>query len=140
MAQLEIIDSLDHMLVINTDKSLKWSNDGMIRFADNKDGEIIEAWRKSTYNNFAKEVKCSVLPVSSNNVFITEHEKFDVKNVITTPNNSKVLDFGQNIAGYISFKLIAKKGQKIKLRFGEMFDEKGEFTQKIFNVLIRNVL
>lgn len=118
------------MLVINTDKSWKWSNDRMIRFADNKDGEIIETWRKPTYNNFAKEVKCSVLPVSSNNVFITEHEKFDVKNVITTPNNSKVLDFGQNIAGYISFKLIAKKGQKIKLRFGEMFDEKGEFTQK----------
>lgn len=94
LAQLEIIDSLDHMLVINTDKSWKWSNDGMIRFADNKDGEIIEAWRKPTYNNFAKEAKYSVLPVSSNNVFITEHEKFDVKNVITTPNNSKVLDFG----------------------------------------------
>lgn len=130
LAQLEIIDSLVHMLVINTDKSWKWSNDGMIRFADNKDGEIIEAWRKPTYNNFAKEVKCSVLPVSSNNVFITEHENFDVKNVIITPNNSKVLDFGQNIAGYISFKLIAKKGQKIKLRFGEMFDENGEFTQK----------
>ena len=131
-AQLEITDKSGKATVIGTDKSWKWSNDGKIRFADNKDGEIIEAWRKPSYSGFAKETKCDVLPVSSNNVPVTEHEKFSVKNVITTPNGAKVLDFGQNIAGYLSFSLNAKKGQKIKLRFGEMFDENGEFTQKNF--------
>lgn len=40
-----------------------------------------------------------------------------------------VLDFGQNIAGFLSFRLNAKAGQKIKLRFGEMLDASGEFTQ-----------
>lgn len=135
-AQLEITDKSGYKSIIGTDKTWAWSKDGEIRFADNKDGEIVEAWRAPSYSGFAKETKCDVVPVASNNVPVTEHEKFSVKNVITTPNGAKVLDFGQNIAGYISFSLNAKKGQKIKLRFGEMFDENGEFTQK--NVQCRN--
>lgn len=131
-AQLEITDKSGNKAVIGTDKTWAWSNDGEIRFADNKDGEIIEAWRTPSYSGFAKETKCDVTPVSSNNVPVTEHERFSVQKVITTPGGAKVLDFGQNIAGYISFAVMAKKGQKIKLRFGEMFDENGEFTQKNF--------
>ncbi len=132
LAQLEITDKSGNRSIIDTNKTWSWSNDGEIRFADNKDGEIIEAWRTPSYSGFAKETKCDVVPVASNNVPVTEHERFSVKNVITTPNGAKVLDFGQNIAGYISFAVTAKKGQKIKLRFGEMFDENGEFTQKNF--------
>ena len=129
-AQLEITDKSGNRSIIGTDKTWKWSDDGKIRFADNKDGEIVEGWREPSYRGFAKETKCDVTPVSSNNVPVTEHEKFFVKQVITTPGGKKVLDFGQNIAGYISFAVTAKKGQKIKLRFGEMFDKNGEFTQK----------
>ena len=131
-AQLEITDPSGNRLMIGTDQTWAWSNDGKIRFADNKDGERIEAWREPSYSGFAKETKCDVVPVASNNVPVTEHERFSVKNVITTPGGAKVLDFGQNIAGYLSFAVTAKKGQKIKLRFGEMFDENGEFTQKNF--------
>ena len=131
-AQLEITDKSGNKAVIGTDQTWAWSNDGEIRFADNQDGEIIEVWRTPSYSGFAKETKCDVVPASSNNVPVTEHERFSVQKVITTPGGAKVLDFGQNIAGYISFAVNAKKGQKIKLRFGEMFDENGEFTQKNF--------
>lgn len=131
-AQLEITDKSGNKVVIGTDQTWAWSNDGAIRFADNKDGERVEAWREPSYSGFAKETKCDVTPVSSNNVPVTEHEKFSVQKVITTPGGAKVLDFGQNIAGYLSFAVTAKKGQRIKLRFGEMFDENGEFTQKNF--------
>ena len=130
--QLEITDKSGNKAVIGTDQTWAWSNDGKICFADNKDGEIVEAWREPSYGGFAQETKCDVTPVSSNNVPVTEHERFAAVNVITTPDGAKVLDFGQNIAGYISFAVMAKKGQKIKLRFGEMFDENGEFTQKNF--------
>lgn len=131
-AQLEITDKSGNKAVIGSDKTWAWSNDGKIRFADNKDGEIVEAWRTPSYGGFAQETKCDVTPASSNNVPVTEHERLSVQKVITTPGGAKVLDFGQNIAGYISFAVMAKKGQKIKLRFGEMFDENGEFTQKNF--------
>lgn len=130
LAQLEITDKSGYKSIIGTDKTWAWSNDGNIRFADNKDGEVVEAWSMPSYGDFAKQTNCDVVPVSSNNVPVTEHERFSVKNVITTASGAKVLDFGQNIAGYITFAVTAKKGQKIKLRFGEMFDEKGEFTQK----------
>ncbi len=131
-AQLEITDKTGKVTIVGTDKTWAWSDDGKIRFADNKDGEVVEAWRVPSYSGFAKETKCDVMPVSSNNVPVTEHERFTVKQVVTTPGGAKVLDFGQNIAGYISFAVMAKRGQKIKLRFGEMFDENGEFTQKNF--------
>ena len=129
-AQLEITDKSGNRSIIGTNKTWAWSSDGKIRFADNKDGEVVEAWQAPSYGGLAKETKCDVVPVSSNNVPVTEHERFSVKNVIATPSGAKVLDFGQNIAGYISFAVTAKNGQKIKLLFGEMFDENGEFTQK----------
>ncbi len=128
--QLEIIDSANKKTLILSDRTWSHSNDGPIRFADNKDGEKIQAWRTPSYQENAKETKYGLLPVSSNNVEIKEHERFSVKNVIITPSGKSVLDFGQNIAGYISFHVNAKKGQKIHLRLGEMLDEKGEFTQK----------
>ena len=40
------------------------------------------------------------------------------------------MDFGQNFAGYVSFKVEAEKGKIITLRFGEMLTTEGEFTQK----------
>ena len=129
LAQLEMTfdDGIKETVV--TDESWDWSNDGPIRFADNKDGEVVEAFRTPLYNGHAKLTKHSVIPSASNNVPVKEHETFKPK-IIVTPSGKKVLDFGQNIAGYISFTLIAKVGQKILLRFGEMLDSDGEFTQK----------
>lgn len=126
--QLELTGADGKVVVICSDQSWSWSNDGPIRFADNKDGEIVEAFRQPSYEGKAKVVQCKVIPTASNNVPITEHETF-TPSVITTPRGSKVLDFHQNIAGYISFSLNAQNGQIIKLRFGEMFDKDGEFTQ-----------
>ena len=129
LAQLEITCEDGSVQKIITDDSWDWSNDGPIRFADNKDGEIVDANVTATYGGKAKLTSHSVIPTSSNNVFVTEHEKLTAK-IIHTPTGKTVLDFGQNIAGYVQFKLNAHVGQKIKLRFGELLDENGEFTQK----------
>lgn len=130
IAQLELIGQDGKITYICTDGTWLWSNDGAIRFADNQDGEKVEAYRLPTYKSNAKVTKHNVMPTASNNVPLIEHEKFSVNNVIKTPKGATVLDFGQNIAGYITFELNAKKGQKVFLRFGEMFDKDGEFTQK----------
>lgn len=129
LAQLELTDSIGNISRICTDESWSWSNDGSITFADNKDGEIVDACKKPTCSGNAKIVKCKVVPTASNNVYITEHETFKPK-LITTQKGAKVLDFGQNIAGYIAFTVRAKAGDKITLRFGEMLTKEGEFTQK----------
>ncbi len=129
LAQLEITHGDGGVQTVITDESWDWSDDGPIRFADNKDGEIVNANTAPTYSGKAKLTKHSVTPTASNNVPVTEHERLNAK-LITTPSGKTVLDFGQNIAGYAEFKLNARAGQKITLRFGELLDENGEFSQK----------
>ncbi len=128
LAQLELTLEDNIRVTIVTDGAWNWSNDGPIRFADNKDGEIVEAWRAPSYTGKAKVTSHPVVPSASNNVPVTEHEHF-TPTVITTPSGKTVLDFGQNIAGYIAFTVRAKEGQRVFLRFGEMLDKNGEFTQ-----------
>lgn len=140
LAQLEITLMDGSVRIIGTDGSFRWSNEGPIRFADHKDGEIVDARRESGFFpkgtsrtsapwGNAKVTACDVVPTASDNVWIREKERFLPK-VITTPAGKTVLDFGQNIAGYIEFTITAKEGQEVFLRFGEMLDENGEFTQK----------
>lgn len=129
LAQLELTLADGTVQRICSDSSWQWSNDGSIRFADNKDGEVVEAFRQPSYSGKVKVTSHTVVPTASNNVYLTEHERFSPR-VITTPSGEKVLDFGQNIAGYVEFTVKAKRGQRIFLRFGEMLNAQGEFTQK----------
>ncbi len=130
LVQLELTGQDGKTTFICTDETWSWSNDGVIHFADNQDGEKVEAYRVPTYNGNAKITKHTIVPSASNNVIVTEHERLTVKEIIKTPKGAIVLDFGQNIAGYIEFNVNASKGQKIFMRFGEMLDKNGEFTQK----------
>ncbi|MDD7739196.1 MAG: family 78 glycoside hydrolase catalytic domain [Lachnospiraceae bacterium] len=129
LAQLEITRSDGSVQIIATDESWEWSNDGPIRFADNKDGEVVDAARVPGYTDRAKITSHPVIPTASDNVAVTEQERLKPKR-ITTPSGRTVLDFGQNIAGYAEFTVTARAGQRIFLRFGELLDENGEFTQK----------
>ena len=127
--QLEVTLTNGEGVTVCTDDSFDWSDDGAVRFADNKDGEIYDARLKPSYNCKAKLAKCAVLPSASNNVSIKEHEHLSGKMIIT-PSGKRVIDFGQNIAGYVKLDFTAKDGQQLKLRFGEMLDQDGEFTQR----------
>ena len=128
LAQLEVYNQ-DKIETIITDNTWSWSNDGPIRFADNKDGEIVDANLVPSYSKKAKVTSCNIVPQASNNVYITEHEEFS-PTLIKTPSGKLVLDFKQNIAGIIAFKVKGNKGDKIVLKMGELIDKNGEFTQK----------
>ena len=127
--QLEIEYEDGSKECIVSDESWQWSNDGAIRQADNKDGEVVEAYRQPSYNGKAKVVSYEVIPTASNNVEVKENETFKPK-LIISQKGKKILDFGQNFAGYVSFMVNAKEGDKITLRFGEMLTKEREFTQK----------
>lgn len=129
LAQLEVTHSDGTAQVICSDDTWAWSNDGPIRFADNKDGEMVDARLQPSYTGRARIASHPVVPSASNSVPVTEHERLTPK-LITTPAGKTILDFGQNIAGYVSFTLCAEAGQRVFLRFGEMLDGQGEFTQK----------
>lgn len=135
IAQFEIYYTDGRTETVLTDESWDWSNDGPIRFADNKDGEIVEAFRTPTYLEKAKVTSHNVLPQASNNVPVTEHERFH-PTITAAPNGKKLLDFGQNIAGYVCFRVHAHLGQRLVWRFGEMLDESGNLT--LDNIQCRN--
>ncbi len=135
LLQLEITYEDGTTETVVTDRSWQWSDDGPIRFADQKDGEIVEAFREPTYAGHAKETTHNVLPTASDNVPVTEHEHFHPV-VTTAPNGRKLLDFGQNIAGYVSFSVDAHEGQRMVWRLGEMLDQDGNLTQK--NIQLSN--
>ena len=123
LAQLELTFADGTRQTIITDSSWDWSNDGPIRFADLKDGEVYDASIQPTYSGKAVEVPApkGVLIAASDNVPVREHERLTAR---LLPGN--VLDFGQNIAGYLAFTVQGRKGQTIRLICGEVLDKDGK--------------
>jgi alpha-L-rhamnosidase len=127
ICQLELTLSDGLITVIASDDSFAWSNDGPIQLADLKDGEVVDATQSPSYTGRAKITRFKVVPSASNNVFVTEHERL-VPTLIKATGMLSILDFGQNISGFIAFRLRSKQGQKILIRLGEVLNENDELT------------
>ena len=138
LLQLELYDAEGRIARICTDGSWGWSNDGPIRFADLKDGERVDARKSPTYSKKAKPVRCKANLTASDNVLVKEHERFSPEELIITPSGKKVLKFPQNLSGYLSFRLTARAGQRIRIRLGEMMKD-GELSQKNIQMVHRGV-
>ncbi len=137
LAQLEITYVDGTVDTVVTDESWDWSNDGPICFADNKDGEVVNANREPSYSGKARVTAHKVIPTASNNVPVVEKERFTPV-VTKAPNGKWLLNFGQNIAGYIAFRVQAKQGQRLTFRFGEMLDGDGNLTQRNIQCVSKN--
>ncbi len=139
-AQLELSYEDGSREVIATDGSFRWTNDGPIRFSDLKDGEVYDArkcyeydaptkryTREDPYRGNAVELHSETrIPTSSNAAYITEHETFNPK-LLISPSGAKILDFGQNLAGYVRFYSWLPEGQEMRLRLFEALDH-GEYS------------
>ena len=58
---------------------------------------------------------------------VCEQERLAVKKVFVTPNGETVLDFGQNMTGYVELFVNAKVGDCVDLSFAEVMDKEGNF-------------
>lgn len=58
---------------------------------------------------------------------IIEQERFEPKEIIITPKGETVIDFGQNLTGYVEINLTAKAGDRVSLSFAETLDSNGNF-------------
>ena len=58
---------------------------------------------------------------------IKKREVLSAKELIITPSGDKVIDFGQNLVGWVKFKSSLPKGTEVKLYHAEVLDKKGEF-------------
>ena len=129
LGQLEITFRSGRKERIVTDTAFSWCNDGLCRFNDLKDGETLDFNATPSYGGRTRTVTWETELCCSNNVPVTEHEHFRPE-ILHTPDGAVVLDFKQNLAGTMAFRVNGPKGHRTSMQFGEMLDETGNFTVK----------
>ncbi len=58
---------------------------------------------------------------------VIEQERLEPKEIIITPKGETVLDFGQNMTGYVEFKIKGNKGERAVISHAEVLDAEGNF-------------
>ncbi|MEK6783327.1 MAG: family 78 glycoside hydrolase catalytic domain [Bacteroidota bacterium] len=137
LAQIEIQYSDGTRETIVTDDSWK-SSTGSIVSSEIYNGETIDArkeksgWNTSSFNDADWQgviIKSSGTPplIATYNEPIRKKETFKPIKSITTPKGEKVLDFGQNLVGWVQVKIKGNAGDKITLYHAEVLDKEGNF-------------
>jgi alpha-L-rhamnosidase len=118
-----------------SDNSWK-SSTGAIRFSEIYNGETIDAsmdkpgWTLPGYNDkdwsgvkttdHSKDVL-----VASSSEPVKKHEIFKPIKIFTATNGDQIIDYGQNLVGWVVVKAKGKKGDQISLSHAEVMDKKG---------------
>ncbi len=136
-AQLEITYTDGSKETIVTDEKWKCSQ-GSITFAEIYHGESIDArkelagWTTASYNDAGwspvktGEQKLDNL-IATFNEPVRKHETFKPVKIFKTPRGEQVMDFGQNLVGWVIVNAQGQAGDQITLKHAEVLDKEGNF-------------
>jgi alpha-L-rhamnosidase len=65
--------------------------------------------------------------IATYNEPVKKHETFPARRLITTPKGEKVLDFGQNLVGWVMVKIKGNAGDQVTIHHAEVLDKEGNF-------------
>jgi alpha-L-rhamnosidase len=65
--------------------------------------------------------------IAQENQPVRRQEILAVKQLIVTPKGEKVLDFGQNLTGWVRFRVQGQAGERVLLKHAEILDKDGNF-------------
>jgi len=65
--------------------------------------------------------------VPQDGIYVRRQETLKAKSIFTTPKGEKVIDFGQNLAGWVKFRVKGEKGESVVLKHAEVLDKEGNF-------------
>ncbi|MCR3759535.1 glycoside hydrolase family 78 protein [Clostridium felsineum] len=133
LCELVITKEDGSKIIIATDESWK-AHAGPVSESSIYDGEHYDANKEIenwSQGNFIDTNWASVKPVELKlgdmterlNPPIIKHEVFKPKEVIHTSKGETVIDFGQNMAGWVEFYIDEPKGTKVLLQYGELLQE-----------------
>ncbi len=137
LLQLEITYTDGTTQTVLSDESWK-SSTGAIRYSEIYHGETIDAreekkgWTTAGYDDktwthvLKSKASRSVL-VATYNEPVKKHETFKALRIFKTPKGEQVVDFGQNLVGWVVIKAQGKSGDKITLSHAEVLDKFGNF-------------
>lgn len=113
---------------ISTDDSWKTA-DSELKFCELYDGEIFDATVTADFSENAvlsdNQDKSVLIPQQGEKII--EQERLKPIGLIKTPKGEIVLDFGQNLTGYLEITLTANKNEKASFSFAEILDKDGNF-------------
>lgn len=133
-----------------SDESWK-SSTGPVRFAEIYYGATIDDrkqkkdwssakfddknWSGVTVKDFSKTILIATV-----NEPVRKHETFKPVKIFTTPKGEKVIDFGQNLVGWVQVKATGHKSDSITLSHAEVIDKAGNFyTENLRSARSQNV-
>ena len=127
LAQLEVEYKDGNVQTIVSDES--WSvAESEIRFSDIYHGEVCDARIVPVFN---EKVVCFEGPsdtlIPQEGEKITEQDVVHAAKLFRTPKGELVVDFGQEVTGYVEVTVEAKEGEIVKLSHGEVLDKDGNF-------------
>ena len=137
LLQLELNYTDGTKEVVGTDDTWKCST-GSVVASEIYNGETIDArldkpgWNTSGYQDTGW-MPVKIMTGEPLNIIATYNEPIRKKEVvkavklIRTPRGETVIDFGQNLTGWVQFKVKGNAGDKIQLYHAEVLDKKGNF-------------
>ncbi|HYG18220.1 MAG TPA: family 78 glycoside hydrolase catalytic domain, partial [Ohtaekwangia sp.] len=150
LLQLEItfVDGTKQTII--SDDRWKATDDGPVRFSELYDGETYDArkekqgWASPGFNASAwkavgiKDHSMDVL-LSTQNEPVRKQEIFKPKAIFKTPKGEHVIDFGQNLVGWVQVKVNGPAGTRVILKHAEVLDKYGNFyTENLRDALQQN--
>ena len=109
-----------------TDRSWK-AYTSIVTFTDIYHGETQDLALPITLIGNAKEEEYKTNLVKQDGEWIREQERLRPIKLIRTPNGETVIDFGQNMTGYVEIKARGERGGRIVIRHAEVLDKDGNF-------------
>ena len=127
LAQLTIEYTDGRREVIGTDEG--WLvGESRVRFSEIYDGETYDA---SFTPNPADAAVVFDGPwktlIAQQGEYVTEHEHLYPARIFTTPKGETVVDFGQEVTGYVAVHVSAAAGDRVELSHAEVLDKEGNF-------------
>jgi len=130
LAQLHIRFADGREEIVATDTSWQGA-DSPTLFAELYHGEIHDARRQAADRRPVKTVSFPLGRLrAQDGVPVRRQEVLKPVAFHTTPRGEKVLDFGQNLSGWVRFKVQGLSGDRVVLNHAEVLDSKGNFYTK----------
>ena len=100
-----------------------------ILYSDIYNGETVDLTAEvKPLGNAVSDPEAARFPlVPQQGVDIVENERLAPIALLTTPKGERVIDFGQNMTGYVEFRIKAGRGERIELSHAEVLDSAGNF-------------
>ena len=127
IAELTIVYADGTAESIVTDSS--WTaRESKLRYTNIYDGDIYDATFKagSARHCICVDLEKDML-IPQEGEKIVEHERMPALQIIKTPAGETVIDFGQNMTGYVEFRIKGTPGAQATISHGETLDRDGNF-------------